>query len=47
MGVVPDVISFSAAASACEKAGEWQMALQILDEMPAARTPSFGKASSS
>ena len=31
--VSPDVICFSAAISACEKAGEWQMAVELLKEM--------------
>lgn len=30
--MVPDVISYSAAVSACERAGEWTQALQLLDE---------------
>ena len=34
-GVQPDVISYSAAISACEKAGQWE-ALSLLREMPAA-----------
>merc|ERR1712054_276066 len=29
----PDVISFSAAISACEKDGQWEKALQMLDEI--------------
>ncbi|CAE7826434.1 unnamed protein product [Symbiodinium sp. KB8] len=35
-GVVPNVISFSAGISACEKGGEWQVALYLLSQMPAA-----------
>ena len=31
--VSPDVVCFSAAISACEKAGEWQMAVELLKEM--------------
>ena len=30
----PDVISFSAAISACEKAAQWERALELLEEMP-------------
>ena len=30
--VVPDKISFSAGISACEKGGEWQMALYLLSD---------------
>jgi pentatricopeptide repeat protein len=33
--VAPNVISFSAAISACEKGGQWQRALALLDEMRA------------
>ena len=29
----PDVISFSAAISACEKSEQWEKALELLDEM--------------
>ena len=29
----PDVICFSAAISACKKAGEWKFAVQLLQEM--------------
>merc|ERR1712118_57970 len=32
-GVSPDVISFNAAISACEKGGQWERALSLLDEM--------------
>ena len=32
-GVEPDVISFSAAISACEKGGQWERALSLLEEM--------------
>ena len=35
--MTPDVITFSAAISACEKGGQWQRALALLDEMRAAR----------
>jgi pentatricopeptide repeat protein len=35
--VAPDVITFSATISACEKGGQWQRALALLDEMRAAR----------
>ena len=31
--VTPDVISFSAAISACEKGGQWERALALLEEM--------------
>ena len=31
--LLPDEISFSASISACEKAGKWQMALQLLSHM--------------
>ncbi|OLP80032.1 Pentatricopeptide repeat-containing protein, chloroplastic [Symbiodinium microadriaticum] len=34
--VVPDQISVSAGISACEKGGEWQMALLLLSQMPLA-----------
>ena len=32
-GVTMDVISFSAAISACEKGGQWQRAMCVLDDM--------------
>ena len=32
-GVTRDVISFSAAISACEKGGRWEQALSLLKEM--------------
>merc|ERR1711904_202411 len=32
-GVTPDVISFNAAISACEKGGQWEQALALLDKM--------------
>ena len=32
-GVTMDVISFSAAISACEKGGQWQRALSLLEDM--------------
>ena len=32
-GVQPNVISFSAAISACEKGGQWERALELLEEM--------------
>ena len=35
-GYAPNVISFSAAISACEKAGGWERALELLDEVRAA-----------
>ncbi|CAE7286311.1 unnamed protein product [Symbiodinium pilosum] len=35
--VIADEISFNAGISACEKGGEWQMALCLLSQMPAAR----------
>jgi pentatricopeptide repeat protein len=35
-GVAPNVISFNAAISACEKGGQWQRALSLLEEMRAA-----------
>ena len=31
--VVPDVISYNAAISACEKGQQWQQALSVLAEM--------------
>eukprot|EP00933_Yihiella_yeosuensis_P031303 TRINITY_DN2485_c0_g1_i2.p1 TRINITY_DN2485_c0_g1~~TRINITY_DN2485_c0_g1_i2.p1 ORF type:complete len:124 (-),score=17.26 TRINITY_DN2485_c0_g1_i2:130-501(-) len=31
---VPDAISYSAAISACEKGGQWQLALNLLSLMP-------------
>ena len=37
-GVEPDVISFNAAISACEKGGQWERALALLDEMHDARS---------
>ena len=41
--LTPDVISYSAAMSACEKGGEWEWAPSLLTEMrdldPAVRTP--------
>ena len=30
----PDVISYKAATSACEKGGQWQRALELLEGMP-------------
>merc|ERR1712151_1120289 len=33
MSVTRDVISFSAAISACEKGGQWERALSLLEEM--------------
>eukprot|EP00397_Hematodinium_sp_SG-2012_P032820 GEMP01034982.1.p1 GENE.GEMP01034982.1~~GEMP01034982.1.p1 ORF type:complete len:619 (+),score=163.74 GEMP01034982.1:128-1984(+) len=36
-GCSPDVISFSAAISACEKAGEWRAALAVLDTLLGAK----------
>ncbi|CAE8647734.1 unnamed protein product, partial [Polarella glacialis] len=33
----PDEISFSATISACEKGGQWQLALHLLSEMPEAQ----------
>ena len=35
-GVAPDVYSFNAAISACEKGGQWERALSLLDEMRSA-----------
>ena len=32
-GVEPSVISYNAAISACEKGGQWEPALQLLEEM--------------
>lgn len=32
--VTPNVVSYTAAVSACEKGGQWQIALYLLDEMP-------------
>ena len=32
-GVAPNVITYSAAVSACEKGSLWRQALQLLDEM--------------
>ncbi|CAE7218689.1 unnamed protein product, partial [Symbiodinium pilosum] len=34
--LVPNEISFNASISACEKGGEWQLALSLLAQMPAA-----------
>ena len=34
-GVAPDVISYSAAISACEKGGQWERALALLEQMAA------------
>ena len=31
--IAPDTITYSAAISACEKGGQWQEALRLLDEM--------------
>ena len=33
----PDVISFNAAISSCEKVGHWQMALCLFADLPAAK----------
>ncbi|CAK0790318.1 unnamed protein product, partial [Prorocentrum cordatum] len=33
----PNVISYSAGTSACEKGGQWQRALALLSEMPEAK----------
>ena len=30
LALLPDVVSFAAAASACEKCGQWQAAVQLL-----------------
>ncbi|CAE8589698.1 unnamed protein product [Polarella glacialis] len=35
--VVPNEISYNAAISACEKGGQWQLALNLLSRMPEAR----------
>ena len=32
-GVTPSVISFDAAISACEKGGQWQQALSLLEDI--------------
>jgi pentatricopeptide repeat domain-containing protein 1 len=32
LGILQDMISFSAAISACKKGGQWQKALSLLDE---------------
>ena len=32
-GLEPDVITYSAAISACEKGSQWERALELLDEM--------------
>ncbi|CAE8615408.1 unnamed protein product, partial [Polarella glacialis] len=34
MKVIPNEISYSAAISACEKGGQWQLALSLLSSMP-------------
>jgi pentatricopeptide repeat domain-containing protein 1 len=34
-GVKPDVITYNASISACEKGGQWEKALQLLEEMRA------------
>jgi pentatricopeptide repeat protein len=34
-GVEPNVITFSVAISACEKGGQWEMALKLLNSMGA------------
>ena len=36
-GVAPDVISFNAALSACQKGMDWQRALSLLKQVPAWR----------
>jgi pentatricopeptide repeat domain-containing protein 1 len=33
-GLEPDNITYSSAISACEKGGQWQQALALLDQMP-------------
>lgn len=41
-GIVPNVITYSAAISACEKAGRWQEAVRIMEDMIAEGvTPNF------
>eukprot|EP00973_Karenia_brevis_P071854 9985775-Karenia_brevis.AAC.1 len=32
-GLLPDMITFSAAISACEKGGQWERVAPLLDEM--------------
>ena len=40
--VAMDVISFNAATSACEKGGQWQQALPLLDELHMAASAGNG-----
>ena len=35
--LAPNLLSFSSAISACEKAGQWQLALHLLDATSTAR----------
>ena len=37
-GIEPDVITYSAAISACEKGGQWKHALRVLEEMRSSGT---------
>ena len=38
-GIPADTITYSAAISACEKGGQWQRALQLLEDMQAKGIP--------
>jgi hypothetical protein len=39
LALLPCVVSFAAAASACEKAAQWQFALELLKEAKQAKSP--------
>ena len=39
MKVLPNTVTFNAGISACDKAGEWMLALQLLSDMPATAEP--------
>ena len=38
LALLPCVVSFAAAASACEKAAQWQFALELLEEAKQAKS---------